>query len=178
MFYLGTWFFLGALPWFLPEKFQNAASATPNVPKRISALDPAVILDLASAGLAAGSSIPRVLSALAIACEEPRLTQVSKALLFGVNWNESWSLLLKGKASPEWASYLSQALEPAWKDGVAPDVLLKGSGIRVRAHREQRARQAAQKLSVHLVIPLGICQLPAFILLGIVPVILAGLEKL
>ena len=95
-----------------------------------------------------------------------------------MSWNDSWSLLLKEKASPEWASYLSQALEPAWKDGVAPDALLKGSGIRVRANREQRARQAAQKLSVHLVIPLGICQLPAFILLGIVPVILAGLEKI
>lgn len=178
MFYLSIWLLLTTLPWFLPENPQNRASATPNASKQTSSLDPAVILDLASAALAAGSSIPRVLGALAIACDEPRLMQVSKALLFGVNWNESWSLLLKGKASPEWASYLSQALEPAWKDGVAPDALLKGSGIRVRAHREQRARQAAQKLSVRLVIPLGICQLPAFILLGIVPVILAGLEKL
>lgn len=175
MFYLAIWIFLGALPWFLPQRSSLKSAA---IPKRAASIDPAVILDLASAGLAAGSSIPRVLSALATACREPRLAQVSRALIFGVAWEAAWSLLRQNSQSPEWAKYLSQALEPAWKDGVAPGALLKGAGIRVRAEKDQRARQAAQKLSVRLVVPLGICQLPAFILLGIVPVILAGLEEL
>lgn len=175
MFFLAIWIFLGALPWFLPQRSSLESTVSP---KQTAPIDPAVILDLASAGLAAGSSIPRVLSALATACQEPRLAVVSRALIFGVAWEEAWSLLTQGDKSPEWAKYLSQALEPAWKDGVAPDALLKGAGIRVRAGKDQRARQAAQKLSVRLVVPLGICQLPAFILLGIVPAILAGLEKL
>ena len=175
MFYLTIWIFLGALPWSLPQRFCPESTASP---KRTAPIDPAVILDLANAGLAAGSSIPRVLSALATACREPRLAQVSRALIFGVAWEAAWSLLRQNSQSPEWARYLSQALEPAWKDGVSPEALLKGAGVRVRAGKDQRARQAAQKLSVRLVVPLGICQLPAFILLGIVPVILAGLEEL
>lgn len=175
MFILGTWVFLGVLPWFLPADMPP----TPNTKNdQHSAIDPAVILDLASAGLAGGASIPRVLSALATACQEPRLAAVSRALIFGVTWEGAWSLIKQGDNNPEWAKYLSAALEPAWKDGVAPEALLKGTGMRVRASKDQRAREAAQKLSVRLVIPLGICQLPAFILLGIVPVILAGLENL
>ncbi len=170
MFILGTWVFLSVLPWFLPAD----RSPKPNTKTdQHSTIDPAVILDLAG-----GASIPRVLSALATACREPRLAAVSRALIFGVAWGPAWSLLRHGDNSPEWAKYLSAALEPAWKDGVAPEALLKGTGMRVRASKDQRARQAAQKLSVRLVIPLGICQLPAFILLGIVPVILAGLENL
>ena len=126
MFILGIWIFLGALPWFLPA-VPPRKSGRENTQGK--AIDPAVILDLASAGLAGGAAIPRVLSALATACREPRLAAVSRALILG-------------------------------------------------ASKDQRARQAAQKLSVRLVIPLGICQLPAFILLGIVPVILAALENL
>lgn len=175
MFFLALWIFLGALPWFLPAASPPKLGGKNN---QTESIDPAVILDLTSAGLAGGAAIPRVLSALATACREPRLSQVSRALIFGVAWGPAWSLLQGEKAAPEWASYLSQALEPAWKDGVAPEALLKGAGMRVRASKDQRARQAAQKLSVRLVIPLGICQLPAFILLGIVPVILAGLENL
>ncbi len=175
MFILGISVFVGALPWFLPAV---ASRKSRKENKRYGAIDPAVILDLASAGLAGGAAIPRVLSALATAIREPRLAAVSRALIFGVEWNSAWSLLQRGDTCPEWAQYLSAALEPAWKDGVAPEALLKGSGLRVRASKDQRARQAAQKLSVRLVIPLGICQLPAFILLGIVPVILAGLENL
>ncbi|MDU1223717.1 hypothetical protein [Varibaculum cambriense] len=172
---LGIWVFLGALPWFLPAVPPHKSSRK-NTQR--GAIDPAVILDLASAGLAGGAAIPRVLSALATASREPRLAAVSRALIFGVEWNSAWSLLQPGDTCPEWAQYLSAALEPAWKDGVAPEALLNGAGLRVRASKDQRARQAAQKLSVRLVIPLGICQLPAFILLGIVPVILAGLEDL
>lgn len=175
MFILAIWVFLGALPWFLPALPPHKSS---DEDTRRGAIDPAVMLDLASAGLAGGAAIPRVLTALATASEEPRLAAVSRALIFGVEWNLAWSLLQRGDTCPEWAPYLSAALEPAWKDGVSPEALLKGAGLRVRASKDQRARQAAQKLSVRLVIPLGICQLPAFILLGIVPVILAGIENL
>lgn len=175
MFILGISLFLGALPWFLPALPPRKSSS---VDPRRGAIDPAVMLDLASTGLAGGAAIPRVLIALATASGEARLAAVSRALLFGVEWNLAWSLLQRGDSCPEWAQYLSAALEPAWKDGVSPEALLKGAGLRVRASKDQRARQAAQKLSVRLVIPLGICQLPAFILLGIVPVILAGIENL
>ena len=42
-----------------------------------------------------------------------------------------------------------------------------------------RDREAAERLAVRLVLPLGLCHLPAFIILGIVPVVVgAGADLL
>ena len=73
MYILGILIFLGALPWFLPAHSPRKSSGED--PSR-GAIDPAVMLDLASAGLAGGAAIPRVLFALATASGEPRLAAV------------------------------------------------------------------------------------------------------
>ena len=43
----------------------------------------------------------------------------------------------------------------------------------MRRERFRAAEKRAASLSVKLVIPLGLCSLPAFICLGVVPVLLA-----
>jgi tight adherence protein B len=43
----------------------------------------------------------------------------------------------------------------------------------VRHARRSSARTAAARLGVRLVLPLGVCYLPAFVLVGLVPVLLA-----
>lgn len=82
MFILAISIFLGALPWFLPALPPHKSSGEYT---RRSAIDPAVMLDLASAGLASGAAIPRVLTALAAASGEPRLAAVSRALISELN---------------------------------------------------------------------------------------------
>jgi hypothetical protein len=133
-------------------------------------LDEAVVLDLAAAALDAGASVPRALEALGEAVggsEGLGLRAVAAALLRGEPWDAAWS------GAPS-SSSLRAALEPAWVDGVAPEAGLRGSAARVRGARADRAREAAARLGVRLVLPLGLCFLPAFVLLGLVPVVLGS----
>lgn len=141
-------------------------------------LDPAVVLDLAAAGLKAGASIPQVLSSLDAALNNQQLNQVSKGLLIGLPWETAWQAFSNRANPPFWVTPLKEALEPAWKDGVSPESLLTGQSRQLRRQKDQRAKEAAQRLAVKLVLPLGLCQLPAFILLGIVPNVLAGIKIL
>lgn len=58
------------------------------------------------------------------------------------------------------------------RTGVALAPLLRGLSADLRRSEHRRRQLAAARLGVTLVIPLGVCILPAFILLGIVPVVI------
>jgi hypothetical protein len=134
-------------------------------------VDEAVLLDLARAALEAGASVPRTLGALGEAvggADGAALTAAGAALLAGGSWRNAWA------AGPATAPSLREALEPAWTDGVAPEETLRLAAARLRAERADRARQDAARLGVRLVLPLGLCFLPAFVLLGLVPVVLGS----
>lgn len=62
--------------------------------------------------------------------------------------------------------------------GVALAPLLQGLAGDLRRSEHRRRQIAAARLGVELVIPLGACILPAFILLGVVPVILSLVEDM
>uniref|UniRef100_UPI0025DFEAEA hypothetical protein n=1 Tax=uncultured Brevundimonas sp. TaxID=213418 RepID=UPI0025DFEAEA len=55
-----------------------------------SRVDEALVLDLASAALACGASLPGALQALGEALEEDELAVVGRALLLGADWDEAW----------------------------------------------------------------------------------------
>ncbi|MGC5615440.1 type II secretion system F family protein [Georgenia sp. Z1491] len=144
------------------------------------ALDPAVLLDLCGAALAAGSSVPGALRALGGALTEigdgstaRALRPAGDLLLLGASWEEAWA------GAPAHARALADCLEPAWNDGADPGPLLTMRAETLRADRARAAEEAAARLGVRLVLPLGLCFLPAFVLLGILPVVLgAGLDLL
>ncbi|WP_205739665.1 type II secretion system F family protein [Georgenia sp. SYP-B2076] len=98
----------------------------------------------------------------------PALEQAGTALLLGAPWAEAW------ESAPGMLTPLADALEPAWADGVAPGPLLRRAAESVRAGRHRQAQEAAARLGVRLVLPLGLCFLPAFILLGVFPVVIAA----
>ena len=64
------------------------------------------------------------------------------------------------------------ALEASWTTGTAPGPALRGRADQLRRDRRTRSRTAAGALGVQLVLPLGLCFLPAFVLLGLVPMLL------
>lgn len=68
---------------------------------------------------------------------------------------------------------LAAALEPAWVDGAPPVVMLRRAAASVRARRLKDAQEAAARLGVRLVLPLGLFFLPAFFLIGVAPVIIS-----
>ncbi|MHB1063677.1 MAG: type II secretion system F family protein [Georgenia sp.] len=176
---------LAAAPWVLGVRrgVRPTRGGARRVGRRRSVLgeiDTAVLLDLADAALAAGASVPGTLQALGHALEGTvaspapgrqgsggALRQAGTALLLGAPWDEAWA------GAPAVLAPLADALEPAWADGVAPGPLVRRAADTVRAGRHGQAQEAAARLGVWLVLPLGICFLPAFVLLGIIPVVLA-----
>ncbi|WP_159624530.1 hypothetical protein [Actinomyces sp. zg296] len=147
-------------------------------PARREPVDEALVLDLAAAALEAGASLPGSLGALGQALGEDQLGVVSRALLIGASWGEAWD-------APQDAAWrasrgrLEHCLRPGWEDGASPSSLLSRTATSIRAGRRASDEEAAERLAVRLVIPLGLCHLPAFVLLGIVPVVAgAGLDIL
>jgi len=174
---------VATLPWTLTRRTRTRAPTAPGagtVPVRLGDVDVAVLLDLADAALGAGASVPgtlvalgRALSATAPEAADDRgsgaaLGRAGRALLLGAPWAEAWD------GAPDGLVPLADALEPAWVDGAAPGPLLRQAAGSVRATRHREAQEAAARLGVRLVLPLGLCFLPAFVLLGLVPVVLAA----
>lgn len=132
-------------------------------------VDQAVVIDLAIAALKVGVSVPLLLKILEGALAEekrpPNLARVGQLLDMGSSWKEAWD----GVGTRFFS--LRDALEPAWVDGIAGIPLLERTALRIRVRRVQRSKEAAAKLGTKLVMPLGLCFLPSFMMLGVLPVI-------
>jgi len=146
------------------------------------AADLPLALDLLAACLAGGAPLTEAVRAVACAVPGPcgaRLGRVAAALEVGSPPGEAWSALAPG---PDWGSVGQDELASAAVralarsgDGGAP-VAAAVARLAAEAREAGRARgqAAAERAGVLAVAPLGLCFLPAFVLLGIVPV-LAGL---
>jgi hypothetical protein len=132
-------------------------------------VDPVLLLDIVDAALGAGAPIPRalqVVGGLLDGDDGRALARAGGALVLGASWSAAWA------GSPQALLDLADTLEPAWTTGSAPGPSLRSRAGHVRAERRSRVRAAAATLGVHLVLPLGLCFLPAFVLLGLVPLVL------
>ena len=158
---------VGLLLW-PARRLPRTARESELIPKPI---DEAMVIDLASALVSSGSSIPTVLQSLG-SCLPPggeadEVLRASRSLLMGASWDEAWS------GGSGRLDRLAAALEPAWVDGAPPVVMLRRAAASVRARRLKDAQEAAARLGVRLVLPLGIFFLPAFFLIGVAPVIIS-----
>jgi hypothetical protein len=68
---------------------------------------------------------------------------------------------------------IRSALWLVWNFGVEAAPLLEGVAERASRAERRRLNQAAARLGVYLMAPLGLCFLPAFVALGLVPVLLS-----
>lgn len=143
---------------------RSEASGPPTGSGAVSA-DGALACDLVASALACGASIPRALAALAEACSHEELAWTARALRVGASWEEAW------EDAPTWARPLGEALEASWTCGTDPEGMLARSAAWERRTRLVEARTKAEELSVRLVGPLGVFFLPAFLALGIAPLL-------
>ena len=127
--------------------------------------DAALACDLIASALACGASIPRALDALADACAQEPLAWTDSSLRLGATWEQAW------EEAPAWADPLRDALEASWTAGTAPEGMLARCASWERRARLVDAKTRAEELSVRLVGPLGAFFLPAFLLLGIAPLL-------
>ena len=135
--------------------------------------DTAMMLELVAAMLDAGAGIGRSLELVA-ACASTRysnaLRPVVSALAIGADWDTAWrSSADRLPAVLE----LRDALGFAALTGAPSSAILYAQAARLRHERFRAAEKRAASLGVKLVVPLGLCSLPAFICLGVVPVLLA-----
>ena len=135
--------------------------------------DTALMLELLAAQLRAGLSPLAALMALAEALNSGHLRQICRRLQVGATWEAAWA----GTASGNWGQ-LRDALAPAYTAGSPSAPLLRALADAQRLSERRAAERAAGKLSVALVVPLGLCSLPAFICLGIVPILISLLPTL
>ncbi|MFD6179320.1 MULTISPECIES: type II secretion system F family protein [unclassified Isoptericola] len=181
---------LGAVPWWA------AASATRRRARRLptdrraaeadggprgAPVDVAVLLELLGAALRSGAGVPRALDATGTALDEASgatpdgagLRAAADALRLGADWDSAW------RHATDRLAPVPRALRGAWTDGASPSGALRAAGEELLHARRSAARTAAARLGVRLVLPLGACFLPAFVLIGLVPVLLAlGIDLL
>ena len=139
--------------------------------------DTAMMLELIGAMLDAGSGIGRALELVAgsAAPEYHRsLRPVVSALAIGADWETAWR---SSEARAPELLVLRQALGFAALTGAPSSAILYAQAARLRRERFRAAEKRAAALGVRLVVPLGLCSLPAFICLGVVPVLLAMLPS-
>ena len=130
--------------------------------------------DLLAAALRAGAPVDGAVAAVAEALGGPlaeRLDRVARSLRLGADPPEAWSHVT-GIAG---ADRLVAAAVRSSSSGAA----LSGACTRLaddlRADRAVATEAAARRAGVLIVLPLGLCFLPAFFLAGLVPVVIAVL---
>lgn len=153
----------------------NAESETekPASPTDAAPVDTALVLELLAAQLRAGLAPLAALGTLAEALNSRALHAVCERLQMGSGWGSAWS----GSAAGTFGE-LRDALAPAYTGGAPSTALLLSLADAHRLSERRAAERAAGKLSVALVVPLGLCSLPAFICLGIVPILISLLPTL
>ncbi|WNB87596.1 type II secretion system F family protein [Cellulomonas sp. ATA003] len=136
----------------------------------VGPVDVVVVLGLLDAAIASGAGLPRALAAVGRAMGGPdgaALVRASAALVMGSGWPAAWA------GAPARLAPVAQALASTWATGAAPGPALRAGAEQLVRERRAQVREAAGRLGVRLVLPLGLCFLPAFVLLGLVPVMVS-----
>lgn len=139
--------------------------------------DVPLLLELLGAALEAGLSIPWALRLVAGVTTEQiqvSLSKVVAGLEIGASWEHSWA----GVSHLEQVAKLHAALSFAALTGAPAAPLMYAEAQQQRRQAQRDAEKRAASLGVKLVIPLGLCSLPAFVCLGIVPVVIAMIPAL
>lgn len=120
--------------------------------------------DLLAACLRAGLPVPTAIQAVGIR----ELSQVSDLLRLGADPATAWAPAL-GQAA---TAPLARAAKRTARSGAALARQTAELAGRTRAEAADQAEAKAQKAAVAVAAPLALCFLPAFLCLGVVPVVL------
>ncbi len=135
------------------------------------------VADLLGACLASGAAVGPALAAVADAvgppAAEPLRVLVGRVRL-GADTSAAWEALA---AEPAFAA-VARAVTRSEESGAPLADALRRAADDVRAHRRGELLTAARSAGVRAVIPLGVCFLPAFGLLGVVPVVASLVSSL
>jgi Flp pilus assembly protein TadB len=133
--------------------------------------------DLMAACLRAGLPVPTAIGAVVADVPGPEadaLRAVAGLLALGADPAEAWA---PARASPGTAQ-LAKAAQRTARSGTALAEVAEELADEVRLSVADRAEARAQRAGVLIAGPLGLCFLPAFLCLGVVPVVLGLAARL
>lgn len=126
-------------------------------------------LDLVAICLTSGLPIPVALTLTAEATgDRSGLQRIGRAMTIGGE-----KLAADDRLLP-----VLEVFEFSEHTGVGPAPLIESVAKELRDSSRRRRQEAAASLGVRLVLPLGVCILPAFLLLSVVPVVISLLSEL
>jgi pilus assembly protein TadC len=130
--------------------------------------------DLLAAALRAGAPVERAVGTVAVAIGGPlgtALLRVRDGLHMGLDPRSAWGTL---RTPPE-AIRVADAVLRSLDSGAAVARSLTQVADDLRSGRAASVEAMASRVGVLIVLPLGLCFLPAFVFAGIAPVIVAVL---
>lgn len=139
-----------------------------------------IMLELAAAMLEAGSSLDQALAVLSQVSGEQTgrgLATVVSAIRLGASWDQAWAAT-RGGGSAATLAEVEEGLGFAAATGAPSSALLSSQAQQLRRRSYRQAEQRAAALGVKLVLPMGLCSLPAFVCIGVLPVLLAMLPSM
>ena len=95
------------------------------------------------------------------------LEAVAERLASGASWTRSWGEPLNALAP------LERALRSAWLRGASPAPTLAAARAAVVEGGRSAAERAAGELGVRATLPLALCLLPCFVVVGVLPLVAA-----
>jgi pilus assembly protein TadC len=125
--------------------------------------------DLIAVCLAAGVPVPGALAAVGEAAPEPlggHLRRVAALYRLGAEARRAWD------GVPRELTGLGRALVRAGESGAAVVPALRSLAADSRAARRLATEAAVRRAGIWVLAPLGLCFLPAFVCLGVVPLVL------
>lgn len=131
-------------------------------------------LDVWAAVLAAGEPMMRAIGAAAACCDgelATRLTQVREGMAAGLTSAQAWAVGLAGSDAAG-LSLAAQACQRSERDGTPLAPVLRRLASEERSAAASRGLKAARRAGVLAVLPLGLCTLPAYVLLSVAPAVI------
>jgi len=127
-------------------------------------------VDLLATTLAAGSSVEAALPMVARAVGGPvgdELSTIGHRLALGVDPVTVW----RAVAAHHQLGPFGRAALRAHESGASVSVAVQRLGVELRARQRAEVEARAKTVEVKAAAPLGVCFLPAFVLLGVVPMV-------
>ncbi|SNY70894.1 type II secretion system F family protein [Paractinoplanes atraurantiacus] len=176
--FIGTWWGLpvGAVAGVGVERLlRRREPARVRQERLAAAADLPLGADLLAAALRAGAPVDRAVAAVADALDGPlgvRLRRTARSLHLGAAPDEAWAHLADMAGAQR---LVAAAIRSSASGGALAGALARLSGD-LRADLAAAVEAKAQRAAVLIVLPLGLCFLPAFFLAGLVPVMTSVLK--
>lgn len=137
--------------------------------------DTSILLELIAIALRSGAPLSHAIEVVADAAGPPQretLRPVGQALALGLPVEVAF------RGSPTRWRDLEQVAALAERSGADLAALLDAAAADLRVARRRAAETESARLGVALVLPTGLCILPAFVVLGIVPTVASLLGRI